>query len=167
MLKALTLVAILIAAPGVAAEKRYNPVNPDLPSFSLPLAGDRHTIIRAARRELESRGFTFTRSNLQAGVLATSAETRRFDPDGGLRTIGPRDLRCTGPEGGQPDLGAPGTTIRVAYNIHVPGGANRATIQAVVSVRGADGSPLDCASTGRLETELRGRITGRTQSFGS
>lgn len=161
----LATVIALMAVPESALAKSYNPIDPDKPSFSLPLAGDRPAIMRAARRELEGRGFSFTRSNTQAGVLATSSEVRPWRRKGGRRAIGPEDVSCTD-EGKPPDLGAEGTTIRVAYNLRVPGGANRATIQAVVDVRGPDGSRLDCVSTGQLESELRGRITGRMQSFG-
>jgi len=157
----------MMPVPEAASAERYDPIDPDEPSFSLPLAGDRNAIMRAARRELEGRGFSFTRSNTQAGVLATSAEVRPWRPKGGRHAIGSEDVRCTNDKGNRPDLGADGTTIRVAYNIRVPAGANRATIQAVVNVRAPDGSQLDCVSTGRLESELRGRITGRSQSFGS
>lgn len=161
------MVIALMPVPESAFAEGYNPIDPDKPSFSLPLAGERPAIMRAARRELEGRGFGFTRSNTQAGVLATSSEVLPWRPKGGRHAIGPKDVRCNDDQGNQPDLGADGTTIRVAYNLRVPGGANRATIQAVVDVRGPDGSQLDCVSTGQLESELRGRITGRMQSFGS
>lgn len=137
--------AALIALTGACAATP-GPQQPTHAAYRKPLAGSRAALISAARSVLLGRGFALTRSNDQAGVLATRLKPVRVEQS---------QADC-GTIDGQPAVSLSGTRTRLGYNVWAD--SHVITIQAVIEGTGPDGKSLHCVSTGKLEQRLYQRI---------